>query len=84
MIVLFIDAFGESADSNARFVQLKGILNSVLQATGSARQGVQLDIRKFNQCLLQLRENAVQRTPPRAHFSGLTMPPRLYKIGTLE
>ena len=49
MIVLFIDAFGESADSNARFVQLKGILNSVLQATGSARQGVQLDIRKFNQ-----------------------------------
>ena len=58
MIVLFIDAFGESADSNARFVQLKGILNSVLQATGSARQGVQLDIRKFNQLTEYLHNDA--------------------------
>jgi hypothetical protein len=58
MIILFIDAFGESADSNARFVQLKVILNSVLQITGSARQGVQLDIRKFNQLTEYLHNDA--------------------------
>ena len=58
MIVLFIDAFGESADSNARFVQLKGIVNSVLQVAGSARQGVQLDIRKFDQLTEYLHNDA--------------------------
>ncbi len=58
MIVLFIDAFGESADSNARFVQLKVVLNSVLHITGSARQGVQLDIRKFNQLSEYLHNDA--------------------------
>ena len=29
-----------------------------------------IKIRKLNLCLLQRRENAVQRTPPRAHSAG--------------
>ena len=46
--------------------------------TGEGGRRAKVKIQKRIQRLLKRRENAVQRTPPTAHFPALTMPPRMY------